>query len=82
MKVLFICWPVFLSVRLSDLNFVISHKNGFEITHFNLSNTTKLILLDSLLQKVTPGEIQIPRLSLKLQVALKTCFRQFCMLLI
>ena len=48
MKVLFVC----SSVRPSDLNFVISHKSCFEITHFNLSNTTKLILLESLLQEV------------------------------
>ena len=32
-------------------------KSGFEITNSNLSNMTNLILLDSLLQEVTAGEM-------------------------
>ena len=47
------------AVRLSVLDFVIFQKRGFEIINLNLSNTTKLILLDSLLQEVTMVEIQI-----------------------
>ena len=46
-------------VRLSVLDFVIFQKRGFEIINLTLSNTTKLILLDSLLQEVTAPEIQI-----------------------
>ena len=34
-------------------------KKSFESANSNLFNTTKLILLDSLLQEVTEGKIQI-----------------------
>ena len=42
---------------ISVLNFVIFQKRGFGIINVNLSNTTKLILLDSLLEEVTAPKI-------------------------
>ena len=52
------CLSICLYVRIYVcLSFLIFQKRGFEIANSNLSNTTKLILLDSLLQEVTPGEI-------------------------
>ena len=42
-----VCWSVCRSV----INFLIFQKRGFESTNSILSNTTKLILLDSLLQE-------------------------------
>ena len=53
-------WDSKLSVRMSVCHtFLIFQKRGFEIVNINFSNTTKLLLLDSLLQEVTIEEIQI-----------------------
>ena len=41
------------SVRQSVIDFLIFQKRGFESTNSNLSNTTKFILIDSLIQEVT-----------------------------
>ena len=47
------------SCRLVGPQFCNFSKRGFESKNIKLSNTTKLILLDSLLQEVTEGEIRI-----------------------
>ena len=55
MMLLSLCPPVSLSVCHTFPIF----KKSIEIANISLSNTTKLILLDSLLQEVTTGETQI-----------------------
>ena len=52
-----VCLSVGSSVSLSVLDFVIFQKRGFESAISNLPNTTKLILLDSLLQEVSMGAL-------------------------
>ena len=54
-----------LSVRPSVIEFLNFQKRGFESTNRNLSNTTKFILLDSPLQKVTTAIVGLtnPKLS-------------------
>ena len=47
------CWSVRPSVRPSVIDFLIFQKRGFESMISDLSNTTKLKLLESLLPKVT-----------------------------
>ena len=54
-----VCKSVCRSVCLSVLFFLTFQKESFREWYSKLSNTTKLILLDSILQKVTTGEIQI-----------------------
>ena len=54
-----ICRSVGSSVGWFVTDFLIFQKRGFEGTNSNLSNTTKFILLDSLLEEVTAQEIQI-----------------------
>ena len=55
------------SVGRSVLNFVIFQKVRFREEYSNLSNTTKLTLLDSLLQEFTAGAMYV-FISLKLWV--------------
>ena len=53
------CLSVGLSVCLSGLFFLIFQKRCFEIINLNLSNSTKLIVFDSLLHDIKATEIQI-----------------------
>ena len=53
------CCPSVGRSVASVLDFVIFQKRGFEITNLNLSNTTKLTLLESLPQEVMIGETQL-----------------------
>ena len=49
------CTSVGRSVRPSVIDFLIFQKRGFESIISDLSNTTKLTLLESLLREVTAG---------------------------
>ena len=51
-----ICLPFCMSICYT---LIIFQKRGLETVNINLSNKTKLTLLDSLLQEVTTGEIQV-----------------------
>ena len=51
--------PIYRSVGPSVIDFLIFHKIGSEIIISDLSNTTKLTLLESLLQEVT-AIVQLP----------------------
>ena len=50
-EVMSVCMSAFMSVCLSVIIFLIFPKKGFESGNSNLSNMTKVILLDSLLQE-------------------------------